>query len=169
VYRFILNNSRPTRHIPPQQAKYLLWLLYPTAVLFAVGLVTPMLTISKFVFLKNSFSVFSGVVELFQGGQYILCLVVAGFSIVLPALKLHILYRLLSATDQTDYRTKKYLHLMHEYGRWAMLDVMIVAVLLVTVRLGAIATVQIHSGLYIFAAAVLLIMLITHKIVQLID
>ena len=62
---------------------------------------------------------------------------------------------------------KRYLHLMHEYGRWAMLDVMVVAVLIVTVKLGAIASVQVHYGLFVFGTAVVLIMLITKQVVHL--
>ena len=58
------------------------------------------------------------------------------------------------------------LNLMHDYGRWAMLDVMVVAMLIVTVKLGAIASIQIHPGLYVFGAAVLLIMLITQLTVS---
>jgi len=45
-----------------------------------------------------------------------------------------------------------------------MLDVFVVALLIVTVKLEAIASIEIHSGLYVFGAAVLLIMLITHQI-----
>ena len=56
---------------------------------------------------------------------------------------------------------------MHEYGRWAMLDVMVVAVLIVTVKLGALASIEIHPGLYIFGTAVLLIMFATQQVVSL--
>jgi paraquat-inducible protein A len=56
---------------------------------------------------------------------------------------------------------------MHRYGRWAMLDVMVVAVLIMTVKLGAIASIQVHYGLYVFGAAVLIIMLITGYVVRL--
>lgn len=55
---------------------------------------------------------------------------------------------------------------MHDYGRWAMLDVMVVAILIVTVKLGALASIQIHYGLYIFGFAVLLIMFITQQVVN---
>jgi paraquat-inducible protein A len=58
---------------------------------------------------------------------------------------------------------------MHEYGRWAMLDVMVVAVLIVTVKLGALASIEIHNGLYIFGLAVVLIMFITQQVVNYID
>ena len=58
---------------------------------------------------------------------------------------------------------------MHDYGRWAMLDVMVVAILIVTVKLGAIASIQVHAGLYVFGIAVLLIMFITHQAIALYD
>jgi len=119
------------------------------------------------VLVKNSFSVFSGVLELFRNGQFLLFLVVAGFSIVLPILKIGVLFALMSRRAQQSEKLGNYLHLMHEYGRWAMLDVMVVAILIVAVKLGAIVTVEIHYGLFVFGAAVLLIMLLTRSVVRL--
>jgi paraquat-inducible protein A len=48
-----------------------------------------------------------------------------------------------------------------------MLDVFVVAVLVVTVKLGTIAQVQIHYGLYAFCAAILLTLFITSRISRL--
>jgi len=56
---------------------------------------------------------------------------------------------------------------MHQYGKWSMLDVFVVAVLLATVKLGAVANVQLHYGLYLFAAAVILTMIVTARVVKL--
>ena len=50
-----------------------------------------------------------------------------------------------------------------------MLDVFVVAVLVVVVKLGAIASVQMEPGLYAFAGSVLLTMYITARIVSLIN
>lgn len=155
-----------TQAIPAREQQILRLLLYLAAVLFAVGLVSPMLTISKFIFIKSSFSVFSGVVELLQSGNIMLGIVLGVFSIVLPILKLQILHKLLTPGNTPTSTGKRRLHHMHEYGRWAMLDVLVVAVLIVTVKLGALASVQVHFGLYIFGAAVLLILLITNRIVH---
>lgn len=88
------------------------------------------------------------------------------FSVILPLAKILVLFNLLSPTTHHPEYRKKLLHLMHDYGRWAMLDVMVVALLIMSVKLGAIASIQVHSGLYIFAAAVILIMLITHQVVK---
>jgi paraquat-inducible protein A len=153
----------------PVYTRNLRFLVYLTTLLFVVGIFAPMLTISQFIVISSSFSVFSGVVELLTNGQYPLFLVVAGFSIVLPLMKLWVLLRLTSRHPMTGSKLKRTLSLMHEYGRWAMLDVLVVAILIVTVKLGTIASLQIHYGLYVFGAAVLLIMLITGRVMKLND
>jgi paraquat-inducible protein A len=153
--------------IPENSARPLRWLLMLAAVFFAMGIFLPMITLSKFIIIENSFSVISGVVELFNNGQFPVFILVAGFSIVLPVMKILVLFKLLSTSTKQNPKIKRYLHLMHDYGRWAMLDVMVVAVLIVTVKLGAIATIQVHFGLYVFGASVLLIMVVTHKVVRL--
>jgi paraquat-inducible protein A len=108
-------------------------------------------------------SIVSGVSQLLQEGHLILFILITSFSIVIPIVKIVLLFNLLHPNTISADRRKKLLHLMHEYGRWAMLDVMVVAILIVTVKLGALASVEIHSGLYIFGAAVLLIMYVPLK------
>jgi len=58
---------------------------------------------------------------------------------------------------------------MHLYGKWSMLDVFVVAVLVVSVKLGAIASVEMRYGLYAFAAAVILTMYVTARVVSLVN
>jgi paraquat-inducible protein A len=144
------------------------WALALGTLLFSLGISLPMLTISKFIIIRDSFSILTGLFDLLESGQIIIFLLVAAFSVVLPVLKISTLYLLLSKkTSSTQY--KKILHIMHEYGRWAMLDVMIVALLVVTVKLGAIASIQVHSGFYIFGLAALLLMIVTGKVSKLVQ
>ena len=125
------------------------------------------MTMSKFYFLQNSFSVVSGIQELFLKGQYLLFVIVSVFSIILPFLKIYVLFRLVGKNASELESLHRYMHLMHEYGRWAMLDVLVVAVLLVTVKLGAVASIEVHYGLYVFGVAVLSLMFITRWVVKL--
>ncbi len=153
--------------IPETKARILRWLLILATALFMFGIFLPMITVSKFIIVTNSFSVVSGSIELLRNGQVLLFVLVAGFSIALPIMKIRVLFKLFSTTTTENPKIKRYLHLMHEYGRWAMLDVMVVAVLIVTVKLGAIASIKVHFGLLVFGASVFLIMLITNKVVRL--
>ena len=154
-------------NIPELQAKRLRWLLLLSSLLYVSGIVTPMMTVSQFIVISTTFSVLTGVQELFENGKIILFLLVTVLSILLPAAKLWVLYRLLTLAPHRNHKLQPLLKLMHDYGRWAMLDVMVVAILIVTVKLGTIASVEIHYGLYLFAAAVLLIMFITQRVVTL--
>ena len=148
--------------------RFLWWLLTLTVLLFVFGLFLPMMTISKLVFIRDSFSIVSGLYDLLIDGQIIIFLLVAGFSVFLPILKIGTLYILLSSKTAKNNH-KKILHYMHEFGRWAMLDVMIVSLLVVTVKLGVIASIQVHPGLYVFGLAALLLMIITGKVVKLME
>jgi paraquat-inducible protein A len=136
---------------------------------FITGLVTPIITMTKFVLLENTFSVLSGALGLLKEGQFFLFVVIAGFSVVLPLLKMAVLYQLLSTKQQSSGRLDRYLHWMHLFGKWSMLDVFVVAVLVVAVKLGAIASVEMRFGLYAFTAAVVLTMYVTARVVSLAD
>ncbi len=151
----------------PEKARQLRWLILIAALLLVVGLFAPVITLKKFIVINNTFSVFSGVIELFLERKYFLFLVITGFSIVLPVLKLGALYRLVSRKQRSEAKHQRYLHWMHEYGKWSMLDVFVVAILVVSVKLGAIADVQMRYGLYAFAGSVLLTMIITAQTVGL--
>jgi len=152
----------------PRQAVQLRALIGLTLLCLIMGLFAPMLTIEKFILLKNSFSVVSGIFELLKEGQWLLFVLLAAFSIVLPLLKLFVLYRLVAATARaSDYQ--RHLRRMHDYGKWSMLDVFVVAILVVALKLGYIFDVQVHIGLYAFAIAVLLTMFITTRVIKLSD
>lgn len=147
--------------------QHLRWLLVIASLLLLAGFVSPIMTITQLIWISHSFSIMSGIWQLWQEGHVFLFLLIAGFSIILPIAKILLLFNLLHPNTMHVQHRKKLLHLMHNYGRWAMLDVMVVAMLIVSVKLGAIASIEIHAGLYVFGSAVLLIMLITHHVVKL--
>ena len=142
-------------------------LLTISTLLFLFGLFLPLITISKFIVITNSLSVISGLEELINGGQILIFCIVGIFSVVLPIVKIIFLFMILQSNSEHSERHRKLLYLMHEYGRWAMLDVMVVAILIVTVKLGVIASIEVHVGLYFFGLAVLLLMFITSKVSKL--
>ena len=152
-----------------RKRRRLRWMLAISSSLLVAGLFLPMLTITQLVVISNDFSVISGISELWKAGQYVLFVVIACFSVLLPLAKIALLFTLLQQDERPHPAKMKLLHLVHDYGRWAMLDVMVVAMLIVTVKLGAVASIQIHPGLYVFGAAVLLIMLATQATVRLLE
>ena len=151
----------------PGTARLLKMLTGVAAVLLGIGLVAPIITLHKFMLIHNTFSVLSGILLLLEEGQFFIFLIIGCFSVIIPILKLVILYILVSGAQASDGRMKKYLHWMHLYGKWSMLDVFVVAVLVVAVKLGVIASVEMHYGLYAFAGSVLLTMYVTTRVTNL--
>lgn len=149
----------------PAESKILLVLLVITAVCLAIGLTSPILTLEKFFIVKNTFSIFSGLMQLLDEGRFFLFVIIFIFSVALPVIKLAILFSLLSSRSSNGETLQRYLHLMHQYGKWSMLDVFVVALLVVAVKLGAVASVETHYGLYAFGSAVLLTMTLTARVI----
>lgn len=136
-------------------------LLLAASATFAAGIYLPMITITKLMFFTNEFSILSGIAELFREQKYFVFVLLAGFSIVLPVLKLATLYRYLFS--RKSLQRHWVINWMHRFGKWSMLDVLVVAIIIVVVKLGALATVEVHQGLYLFSVSVFLIMLVTNQ------
>ena len=151
----------------PSEAVGLRIALLLIGILLLVGLFSPIITLEKFYFFNNTVSIASGLIELIEEDQILLFIIILLFSVVLPIMKLLLLNLLLSPSNDSAETFKKHLMWMHQYGKWSMLDVFVVAVLLATVKLGAVANVQLHYGLYLFAAAVILTMIVTARVVKL--
>ncbi len=131
--------------------------------LFIAGVSSPIMTITQFIFLESNFSILSGLTDLLDQQHYLLFAIIALLSLCLPVVKIALLAWILF-TNQHSAQLQQSLNLIHNYGRWAMLDVLVIAILLVSVKLGAIASVEVHAGLYWFSASVLIIMLVTHQV-----
>jgi paraquat-inducible protein A len=154
-----MSSNLATRH--PQKNIFILFMLLLSAILLLIGIFAPMMTVSKFVWVENSFSLFAGTLQLFTDGQYLLFIILLSFSIVLPVAKLILLFRFWHADSGSCQQLQYFMNWISHYGKWSMLDVFVVALLLVTVKLGVLATVEVHYGIYMYAGAGLLIMVTT--------
>jgi len=162
--------NQPTDSISsryPHQATQLQLLIGTALFALLFGLIAPIVTLEKFYVIENTFSVLSGVLQLWREGQIFLFFIITLFSVVMPLLKLGVLILLVVMKGGNDERLQRYLHWMHLYGKWSMLDVFVVALLVVSVKLGAIASVEMRYGLYAFATAILLTMIATAWVVYL--
>lgn len=138
------------------------WLV--TVIMLGVGAAVPFFTFSKFYVFDDTFSLFSGIFHLLSAGEPVLFALVFLFSILLPVYKMYVLLRLINHTAMEERRRQRYTAMLMLLGKWSMLDVFVVAMLIMTIKLGAIASVEVHGGLYLFSAGVLASMLLTHLV-----
>ncbi|MBK1644924.1 hypothetical protein CKO25_09725 [Thiocapsa imhoffii] len=112
---------------------------------------------------SQSDTIFSGVTYMVNAGMWPLALVIFTASIFVPILKLCILAFLLGSVHRRSAwrpreRTRLY-RIVEAIGRWSMVDVYVVAILVALVRLGNLASVQAEPGAIFFCAVVVLTML----------
>ena len=129
------------------------------AVLFVCGVIAPMLTLEKFVLFSNTFSIITGITTLLEEGKIFLFIIITLFSLVLPTAKLIVIFLVLR--QKTKAQLQRYLQLMHTYGKWSMLDVFVVGIMVVIIKIEGMIKVELHYGFYIFTSAVLMTMVLT--------
>jgi len=149
---------RPLAHPAAQLG---LWLL--ACVLLVAGAVAPMFTFTTFWIFDDTLSLLGGIHRLWQAGEWGLFLVVTGFSLLLPAGKLLLLYRLIGGTIPAG-DAARYRRWLSQTGKWSMLEVFVVAWLVVMLQFGGTARITVHYGLYLFAAGVVAGMLLTQLV-----
>jgi len=108
-------------------------------------------------------TILSGVVYMLTNGMWPLALVIFTASVFVPMLKLAILLFLLISTGRGSRwrpveRTQLY-RITEAIGRWSMVDIFVVTILVALVRLGALATIEAQPGAVFFGAVVVLTML----------
>lgn len=141
-------------------------LLLVSGALLAYGLYAPVLTIQKKILFweeGNTFSIISGCISLFREGHIFLSVIIFFFSVVFPVAKLIALLSIW-ALKFSERRRQSVLTWLEALGKWSMLDVFVVAIIVVTVKLGSLANAQPRGGIYAFAAAILLTMMATFQI-----
>ncbi len=140
--------------------------LVASAALLMTGLSLPLMDAQQMIFWKSSYSVWAGIVALWHANELLLATILFFFSIVFPIVKLTALATIWFARLAGE-RREWLLHWLGILGKWSMLDVFVVAILIVLVKLGPMAKVEPRVGVYVFAAAIIASMLTTSYITRL--
>jgi paraquat-inducible protein A len=136
-------------------------LLLAAAILYIPANILPIMH-SHTAFYDEDDTIMSGVVALWNGGSWPLAVLVFFVSILVPSLKLISLTLLVVSTHlKWRWRLKErtVLYRFIEFiGRWSMLDIFVVGLLVALVQLRGVATIHAEPGALAFAAVVVLTM-----------
>jgi len=129
------------------------------SVTLATGLCMPVVTLRSGL-AHDSYSVLGGIFDLARSGETVLALVVLCFSVLFPIVKVGALAHVLFRPVASEHRVRlvRWLEIL---GRWSMLDVFVVAILIGSVHLGILSEAYAERGIYVFAAGILLSMFST--------
>jgi len=145
------------RHHDPNRNRWTAALALSALVFYPAAIGLPLLRIEQLGH-SHTDSLLSGLVSMLSQGYWLVGIVVLLFSILLPPLKLLALWLLTrQPLKQTSHRRRALLyHAVELLGRWGMLDVMLVAILVAMVKLGDLVSIHPGPGLWAFILLVLL-------------
>jgi paraquat-inducible protein A len=125
-------------------------------IVLVIGMVTPFISMSK-LGTDRVYSLIGGILELFHSGNTFIGIILLLFSVVFPITKLVMLLvatsRLVSVSDASRRTMHKIAVLT---GKYSLLDLLVVAVMIVLVKFKQLAEVQARPGTILFCIAVLL-------------
>lgn len=134
---------------------------------FATGVVFPFFHVTKFWVFHDAVSVVSGILTLFHEREYFLFVVLTLFTLVFPCLKLGLLGVIWAEREHNLTRVRRLHRWVEHLGKWSMLDVFVVAILIVAMKSAAVAELHVGAGLYLFTSSVLLTQLASALVARL--
>jgi paraquat-inducible protein A len=138
------------------------WALLLAAVIFYIPAnVLPIMKVTS-LGKAQSDTIMSGVIYFVESGSWYLALLIFFASIVVPVLKIIVLTCLLISVQRRSHwrpeeRTRLY-RITEAVGRWSMVDVYVVTLMVALVELGALATIEAGPGAVFFAGVVVITM-----------
>lgn len=139
----------------PLQHRAIPFLIGLALVLFATGIFFPFFHVTKFWVFGDAVSVVGGILTLFREGEYFLFAVLTLFTLVFPCVKLGLLGIVWLERDHDLARVRRLHGWVESLGKWSMLDVFVVAILIVAMKSAGVAKIQIGPGLYLFTFSVM--------------
>lgn len=110
---------------------------------------------------RNSATIWGGIVQLVEADSWFIAAIVFLASMVIPLLKLVALFYLSLQIEEHNrplFKTRIY-RVVEAIGRWSMLDIFLLAVLIAIMKLGPWTAVEPEPGAVMFALVVIFTML----------
>ncbi|MFT4564395.1 MAG: paraquat-inducible protein A [Gammaproteobacteria bacterium] len=137
-------------------------LLVCAAICYIPANLLPILTVIQFGSGEPD-TILSGVQHLFAEGQWPIAILVFVASVFVPLAKIGVLgVLMISVHAHWHWRPRQralLYHLVDALGRWSMIDIFMISILVALVQIGALATVEAGLGAAFFAAMVFCTML----------
>ncbi|MBX6322275.1 MAG: paraquat-inducible protein A [Rhodospirillaceae bacterium] len=152
----------PPAHKPPASAAgrrpglYVPVLLLAAGACLGAGLVLPIMEVRSWIFFRRPFSILEGVRLLLEQREYVLGVVIGAFSVAFPAAKILLLLAVWLRLRRGRTAPRGWLTALEAVGRWSMLDVFVVALVIFAAKASLFADAEVKPAVAPFTAAVAL-------------
>lgn len=142
--------------IHPRAGSTIVLMLVASLGFFIAGVFLPFTAVTKLWLFENQVSVFQGLGILWKANELFLFLILFVFTICFPLVKINAMLGLWLWPRLDAERARNWFHFVSNLGKWSMLDVFIVAILVLTVKSSGVANINVGIGFFLFFASVML-------------
>jgi paraquat-inducible protein A len=131
--------------------------------LLVVAWFLPTMTVEKVPWIwSTKFSIWRVIGGLYADREYFVLAVIVLFSMIFPVVKLLAGLWVWARVDALSTGARRAVGFVGTLGKWSMVDVFVVALLVAAIQVSIITNVAIHSGIYVFTGAVLASIALLH-------
>ena len=123
---------------------------------FMAGIFLPFTTVTKLWLFENQISVYQGLIVLWKSGELFLFLILFVFTVAFPFVKISAMLALWLRPQLDPAQARQLFSFVAHLGKWSMLDVFVVAILVLTVKSSGVASIRVGAGFFLFFLSVML-------------
>ena len=140
----------------PRAGWMIVFMLIASLAFFIAGVLLPFTAVTKLWLFENQISVYRGLVVLWKADELFLFLILFVFTVCFPFVKINAMLTLWLWPQLDSARGQRLYGFVSHLGKWSMLDVFIVAILVLTVKSTGVASIKVGTGFFMFFASVML-------------
>jgi len=148
----------------PHSLQYSLAFALASIIFYIPANIYPMMRVDSFSGSESS-TIIGGIVYFINSGSYLIAFVILVASVVVPFLKiaiiLYLIYSVYMKRATNRLQKLKLYRLIELIGRWSMVDVYVVSIMIALVHFGAFSEIRAESGAIYFLLVVVFTMLST--------
>lgn len=140
----------------PRGGSLIILMLVASMGFFVAGIFLPFTSVTKLWLFNNQVSVYRGLVVLWKAGEIFLFLILFVFTVCFPFVKINAMLALWVSPRLDKEQAGKLYHFVSNLGKWSMLDVFVLAILVLTVKSSGVANIEVGTGFFLFFVSVML-------------
>jgi paraquat-inducible protein A len=129
-----------------------------------VSVFIPAMKVTRLLFFKDTISIWSAIAQLFERGEWVIAPMLFAFTIAFPLFKLMAIIHLFASRSIGDPKLHQHLSRLETLGRWSMLDVMVAALLIVSLTATGLADARFLPGMYLFTFSVVATLSLSRRV-----
>ncbi len=140
----------------PRRGAWVVTMYLASLVLFVIAIFLPFTSVTKLWVFDNQISVIRGLIILWHSDEIFLFLILFVFTVAFPFVKINTMLVLWLWPRLEAEQTRQMYRFVSHMGKWSMLDVFVVAILVLTLKSGSLASIKVEDGYFLFFVSVML-------------